>query len=425
MISFRDIHQRNFQNILHSVLKDAHRVLDIGCGIGDYLSQTQSAEYVVGIDPHLPYVEKAQSRAPWAKVLNTDGISFLKESSDQFDCILMIDVLEHLQQSDAIALVTEAKKHCMGIILSQIPIGIHEQHHDQWNLGGEEWQTHRSTWEDTTVEQLGFDNVYVWKDYYEWGENVVHKSRDTSVAVWTKEKFPLVSVVVPSYNQAEWLPKTLDSVIAQTYPFWEAVVVNDGSTDSTKEVIEKYESFDNRIRGAHKVNGGISSALNCGIEHSAGKYFCWLSSDDLFYPDKLAQQIEVFATCDTNTAIVFGSFDHVDPQETITSLEHQKPFVDGLEFPQFLKYDYIDGCTIMIPMEIMRAMGGFNVQFKHAQDTELWFRFAAKGYSFNYIPQKFTCRRIHPSQGFTDFEMDCRFDGFWMVDYYLSHLFIP
>jgi glycosyltransferase involved in cell wall biosynthesis len=420
MISFHDIKQRNFENILHSVLKDASRILDLGCGIGDYLRQTNSSQYVVGVDPHLPYVEKAKDRVPWATVFNTDGISYLKESNEQFDCILLIDVLEHLEPDDAIQLVEEAKKHCKGIILSQIPIGVHQQHHDAWNMGGEFWQTHRSTWDAETVQQLGFDHVFLWKDYYTWYEEAEHKSQDTSVAVWTVEKFPLVSVVVPSYNQTEWLPKTLDSIIAQSYPFWEAVVVNDGSTDNTKEVIGRYEEQDARIRGVHKENGGISSALNAGIDNAKGKYFCWLSSDDLFYPNKLELQIKEYEHCDANTAIVFGEFDHVDPDDNITPLEHTKPYYDGLEFPQFLKYDYVDGCTIMIPMRMMREVCGFNVQFKHAQDTELWFRLAAKGYSFHYLPTKLTCRRIHPNQGFKDFELDCRFDGLWMVDYYLS-----
>ncbi len=232
---------------------------------------------------------------------------------------------------------------------------------------------------------------------------------------------PLVSVIVPSYNQADWLPKTLESIIAQTYPVWEAVVINDGSTDDTKEIIKKFEKIDSRIKGINKENGGISSALNEGIKNAKGKYFCWLSSDDLFYPDKLELQVKAFDKLDESYGISFGAFDHVDDKDKVTELEHIKPFYDGLEFPQQLKYDMIDGCTVMLPMQIMREMGGFNKQFKHAQDTEFWFRLAAKGYKFHYIEKKLTKRRIHPNQGFTDFGLDCRYDGWWFVDFYLDN----
>lgn len=234
------------------------------------------------------------------------------------------------------------------------------------------------------------------------------------------EQLPLVSVVVPSYNQAEWLPKTLDSLIAQSYPVWEAVVVDDGSTDNTWEVIQGYSKKDNRIKGIHKENGGISSALNKGIENGKGKYFCWLSSDDLFYPNKLELQVKAFENLDDSYGIIFGSFNLIDSKDKVEELTLNKPFIDGLEFPQQLKFDMIDGCTVMLPMKVMHEMKGFNTQFKHAQDTEFWFRLAAKGYKFFYIDKKLVKRRMHESQGFTDFQLDCRYDGYAIVQFYLS-----
>jgi GT2 family glycosyltransferase/MoaA/NifB/PqqE/SkfB family radical SAM enzyme/glycosyltransferase involved in cell wall biosynthesis len=235
------------------------------------------------------------------------------------------------------------------------------------------------------------------------------------------EQLPLVSVVVPSYNQAEWLPKTLDSIIAQSYPVWEAVVVDDGSTDNTWEVIQEYSKKDSRIKGIHKDNGGISSALNTGIENATGKFFCWLSSDDLFNPAKLELQVKAFEQLNNSYGIIFGAFDLIDANDKVTKLTQSKPFFDGMEFPQQLKYDMIDGCTVMLPMSVMREMGGFNTQYKHAQDTEFWFRLAAKGYKFHYISEKLTKRRIHEQQGFTDFNLDCRYDGYYFVNYYLTN----
>ncbi len=397
-------------------IESAKTIFDAGVGKGGFFHLIQSRYACEGIEPSAVAIKKFHRNDVRIKNLFIQDIpGHYQENS--FDVVVCLDVLEHIPEQDL-----DTVFHSLASIGKKYFIFSVANHDDEWDG----MQLHVSRFSYTEWEKklrkyfsiLHFTPTHndlariFLLEKKEHSDNSLHLNFD---------KIPLVSVVVPSYNQAEWLPKTLDSIIAQTYPFWEAVVVNDGSTDSTKEIIERYEKLDPRIHGIHKINGGISSALNAGIENAQGKYFCWLSSDDLFYPTKLESQIAVFEKSDSNTAIVFGEFDHIDPKDVITPLVHEKPFLDGLEFPQFLKYDYIDGCTIMIPMEIMKAMEGFNVQFKHAQDTELWFRFAAKGYSFRYIPQKLTCRRIHPNQGFTDFGLDCRFDGFWMVDYYLSN----
>jgi|GEM_PF-7011818 len=407
---------RDFQAIVRTIIENSASVLDIGCGIGDYLKYTNANQRVVAIEPHQPYIEKARAVAPWAEFVNANALDYFANSTAQFDCVLMIDVIEHLEEPDARKLVAKARQATRRMLFAQIPIGDHKQDQDMWGLGGEFWQTHRSVWDEAKVAGLGFTFRQIWQDWYDWDD--AGKSRDTSIAIWSEH--PLVSVVMPSYNQAEWLPKSLDSILAQTYPFWEAVVVNDGSTDNTAEVIAEYTKRDSRIRGIHKPNGGISSALNRGIAEARGQYFCWLSSDDLFYPDKLQLQIDAFQKLDEKYAIVFGQFDYTDPYDNVKEFNLTQPFIDGLEFPQCLKYDFIDGCTIMIPMRIMREVGGFNLQFKHAQDTELWMRLAAKDYRFFWLDHKLTLRRVHPNQGFTDFALDCRFDGNSMIDFYLG-----
>ena len=408
---------KKFSEFLKLLINASESVLDIGCGIGDYLKYTNEKQRVVAVEPHAPYIEKAKEAVPWAKFINTDALSYFKNSEEEFDLILLIDVVEHLEENDSFELVKEAKKHCKKIIFSQIPIGKHERHEDIWGLGGEYWQTHRSTWNEEKLRSLGFSYYQIWNNWYDWKETK-EKSNDTSVAFYWKA--PPISVVIPSYNQSEWLPKTLNSLLAQTYPFWEAVVVDDGSTDETWEIIQKYSALDVRIKGYHKENGGISSALNYGINKSKGKYFCWLSSDDLYYPEKLELQIEAYGKLTEDYGIVFGQFDLIDADDNVTITKQSKPFFDGLEFPQQLKYDIIDGCTVMIPLKILKELNGFNPQFKHAQDTELWFRIAAKGYKFYYIPQKIVKRRVHEQQGFTDFQDDCRLDGYEIVNFYIS-----
>jgi Glycosyltransferases involved in cell wall biogenesis len=108
---------------------------------------------------------------------------------------------------------------------------------------------------------------------------------------------PLVSIIVPCYNQAQYLPETLDSVLSQTYPNWECIIVNDGSPDNTEEIAKKYCNRDSRFKSVYKENGGLSSARNVGIKVSSGEFILPLDSDDLIssvYLEKAVEQFQKF-----------------------------------------------------------------------------------------------------------------------------------
>ena len=102
---------------------------------------------------------------------------------------------------------------------------------------------------------------------------------------------PTVSVVIPVYNGSNYVGQAIESILAQTYQNREIIVVNDGSTDqgATRHVVL---SYGNQVRYIEKENGGVSSALNCGIQAMQGEYFAWLSHDDLFCKEKLSNQME-------------------------------------------------------------------------------------------------------------------------------------
>lgn len=104
----------------------------------------------------------------------------------------------------------------------------------------------------------------------------------------------LISVVIPCYNQAEYLPETLDSLIAQSYSNWEGIIVNDGSPDNTEEVALSYLEKDKRLKYVVKENGGLSSARNYGIECALGEFILPLDSDDIIKPDYIEKAIEAF-----------------------------------------------------------------------------------------------------------------------------------
>ena len=101
----------------------------------------------------------------------------------------------------------------------------------------------------------------------------------------------LVSIIIPCYNQADYLPETLESIIQQTYPDWEAIIVNDGSPDNTEEIALQYTQKDSRFKYYKKENGGLSSARNYGIHRANGKYIIPLDSDDLIAPTFIEEGI--------------------------------------------------------------------------------------------------------------------------------------
>ena len=104
---------------------------------------------------------------------------------------------------------------------------------------------------------------------------------------------PLVSIVIPVYNGANFVREAIDSALAQTYRNIEIIVVNDGSTDNTRDIAL---SYGDKIRYFEKENGGVSTALNLAISEMKGEYFSWLSHDDLYAPEKVEAEIEALKT---------------------------------------------------------------------------------------------------------------------------------
>ena len=124
---------------------------------------------------------------------------------------------------------------------------------------------------------------------------------------------PLVSVIVPCYNQASFLSDALDSVLAQTYTDWECIIVNDGSTDNTEEVAKTYINKDSRFAYVHKNNGGLPSARNFGISKSSGDFILPLDADDLIGSSYLEKAISRFKSF-PETKLVYckaAKFGHV------------------------------------------------------------------------------------------------------------------
>lgn len=117
------------------------------------------------------------------------------------------------------------------------------------------------------------------------------------------DKSPTISVVIPCYNQAKYLSETLDSLLKQSFKNWEGIIVNDGSPDNTEEIAMLYLEKDTRFRYIAKVNGGLSSARNCGINSAKGEYILPLDSDDILEPTYLEKALNVFLEVPETTLV--------------------------------------------------------------------------------------------------------------------------
>lgn len=120
---------------------------------------------------------------------------------------------------------------------------------------------------------------------------------------------PKHSIIIPAYNTGEAICKCIDSVIAQTYPDWELIVVDDGSMDSTPAIIDEYAQRDSRIHAIHIPNGGVSNARNVGLDNAQGEYVMFVDSDDWIEPDYL-QQIDNHTDDDADMYITGISLDY-------------------------------------------------------------------------------------------------------------------
>ena len=189
-----------------------------------------------------------------------------------------------------------------------------------------------------------------------------------------KRKNPLISVIVPTYNRAWIIKDAIDSILAQDFKKVEIVVVDDGSSDNTTEILAAYQKHD--IRVIRQANKGVSAARNRGVAISEGQFIAFLDSDDMWLPHKLSVQMEFFNThpdaliCQTEE-IWIRKGSRVNPKK-----RHQKP--SGMIFEPSLYLCLVSPSAVMMKRDLFEEVGGFNESFRVCEDYDLWLRISCK-----------------------------------------------
>lgn len=218
----------------------------------------------------------------------------------------------------------------------------------------------------------------------------------------------LFSVLVPTYNQATFLPDALESLLAQSYPHWEAVVVDDGSTDDTRDILRRYASRDPRIRGFHKENGGVASALNEGIRNARGDWLCWLSSDDWFEPDALRIYSETIRR-HPDVRFFFSGFFRFDEATGRRLAPRYRPPRPEYRVIRFFLWNFVHGIAVAVHRSVFEEVGPFDERLRYAQDVDMWLRICARHRSV-HIDRRTCVTRVHRTQGTTGFPEGGIFD---------------
>jgi glycosyltransferase involved in cell wall biosynthesis len=202
----------------------------------------------------------------------------------------------------------------------------------------------------------------------------------------------LVSIIVPCYNRAQYLPETLQSVIEQSYQNWECIIVNDGSSDNSEEVALEWCKKDSRFRYLKKENGGVSSARNAGIKVAKGEYIQFLDSDDLLEKDKIVQQSLFF---EQEIDIIVSSYRYFENTEGRTkqriigrnnSIPETAIFMtDALDVINLLnKRNPFVMCAPLYKKSVFDVVGVFDEQLKSLEDWDFNLRCALKKMVFHH-----------------------------------------
>lgn len=206
-----------------------------------------------------------------------------------------------------------------------------------------------------------------------------------------------VSIILPTYNRAHCIGRAVDSVLCQTYPHWELLVVDDGSTDNTEELIAVYAASDERVRYYRQAsNKGVSAARNEGIRQARYDYIAFQDSDDVWHEDKLEKQMRIFEE-NPDAGLVYCAVQGTKQdgsQVRIPDDSMEKQFLRGNLYQLLLQGNVIDAPAAVMRKECTKQCGGFDENLSCLEDWELFLRIA-KEYEIDYVDEALVDSDFH------------------------------
>ncbi|MDD5680055.1 MAG: glycosyltransferase [Candidatus Omnitrophica bacterium] len=187
-----------------------------------------------------------------------------------------------------------------------------------------------------------------------------------------------ISVIIPTYNRANYICNAIDSVLAQTYKDFEIIVVDDGSTDNTKEILRQY---DDKIRYFYQDNRGVSVSRNKGMREANGEYVAFLDSDDIWMPNKLERQIS-YMDSNPDIGLTYSFARYYSKDE---NYEKIRPKSIAITIKDMIETDAVlPTSTVMLRKKCLDCVGFFDESMFGMEDFDFWFRVAER-FPINFI----------------------------------------
>lgn len=208
---------------------------------------------------------------------------------------------------------------------------------------------------------------------------------------------PKVSVVIPSYNRAEYISETLNSVLNQKFTDFEIIFVDDGSTDNTEAIVAAFAQRDERVKYYKKANEERAVARTYGIQQASGEYIALVDSDDIWYEDKLQDQLDVFEL-HPEVGFVYAAVDRIDMKgHPLPPASRQLEGFSGFVYFDLLNRNFVPSVTPVIRRSVLEGLGAQRTEFIPYEDWDFWLRISRRT-QFHHIAEPLGAYRIHPQQ---------------------------
>ncbi len=210
---------------------------------------------------------------------------------------------------------------------------------------------------------------------------------------------PKVSIIIPVYNWSNYLSEAIESALAQTYNNIEIIVINDGSNDNW--VTEKIAlSFGNKINYIYKENWWVATALNLWIEKASWEYISWLSHDDLYYPNKIEEQVKTLEWLEDKNTIIYSNFEFFYDDKKLSEINPNSNYMkdENLLYNCIFRKYPLQWCSLLIKKDIFKKIWFFNLDYKCVQDYDMWLRMLSNKIKFKYNNKILIKYRRHEAQ---------------------------